>query len=230
MALPSGRGGGSFISNIGRTFGTQEVVLIRNAGQEGEVRHEVKSQVQGAKAFFDIDAPVYDGDIMEVPDPRGGTRTLYITAVKINQAGGGTPSHMSHIVASFSERPPRSQERSGSQIIHGNAIIVSGSHVNVALDNARIDQSATTVSVGYEELARTVKAVLELLENTDGLDEDEVEAAHEAATSVLNEIVKPEPNRSVLKKLLPTLRGVLQSVATGASSAAATGLIGQLFI
>ncbi|PWB98190.1 hypothetical protein [Homoserinimonas hongtaonis] len=228
MALPT-RGGG-FIANMGRTFGTQHVVVIHNAGQDDEERHELESQVQGSKAFFDVDAPVYDGDVMEVADPRGGTRKLYITHVKINQAGGGMSSSMSHIAASFSDQPFRPQGRSDSQIIHGNAIIVSGNHVNIATDNGLIDQSTNTVSPGYEELARTVKDVLDLLEATAGLDEDELVAAQEAAASVLSEIVKPEPDKAVLKKLFPTLRGVLQSAATGGASAAASALIGQLFI
>lgn len=228
MSLPN-KGGGSFIAQMARSFGTQTVVVVHNAGQDDEERHQLESQVQGSKAFFDVDAPVYEGDSLELIDPRGGTRTVHITEVKINQAGGSMSSHMSHIVASYSSRPPQRLENSGAQIIHGNAVIVSGNHVNVALDNGRINQR-TSVTAGYENLARTVKEVLILIESTNGLDPDEREAAQEAATTVLNEIVKPEPDRSVVKRALPSLRGVLQSASVAGAGALATGLVNQLFL
>ncbi|WP_167047549.1 hypothetical protein [Salinibacterium sp. ZJ454] len=226
MALPS-RSGGSFIERIGRTFGTQPVIIIHRPGESTEERHNLEAQVQGSKAFFNVDAPVYDGDVMEIIDPRGGTRTVHITDVKINQAGGSMSSHMSHIAASFSSRPR--QEQTKSQIIHGNAVIVSGNHVNVALDSAQIHQNAP-ITPGYEDLARALNEVLTLLESTRELDPDERAAAQDAAATVLNEIVKTSPDKSVVKRTLPLLRGVLQSAASAGAGAAATGLIGQLFV
>lgn len=228
MPLPS-RSGASFIEKMARTFGTQAVVVIHKAGQDSEERHDLEAQVQGSKAFFNVDAPVYEGDVLKIPDPRGGTRTVHITSVKINQASGSMSSNMSHIAASYSSQSPTPQERAGAQIIHGNAVIVSGNHVNIALDNGQINQKMT-VAPGYEDLAQAVKETLTLIESIHDLDSDEREAAQEAATTVLQEIVKLKPNKSVVKRALPLLRGVLQSLVSAGASAAATGLINQLFV
>lgn len=225
----SSRGGGGFISEMGRSFGTQQVVVIHNPGQEDEIRHEVEAHVQSSKAFFNVDAPVYEEDVLEMSDPRGGIRRVYVTEVKINQAGGGM-SDMSHISASFASTPPRrSEPRGPSQIIHGNAVIVSGSHVNVALDNGTINQQVP-VTHGYEDLARVVGRALELIEATRTVDPDDREAAQEAGTALLTEVVKPEPNRPLIKRSLALLRGVLQGAAAGGAGAAAKGLIEQLFV
>jgi len=46
---------------------------------------------------------------------------------------------------------------------------------------------------------------------------------------VLEESAKPEPNSSAIKKLLPTIRGVLTSAAASGAGAAASNLVNQLF-
>ena len=38
--------------------------------------------------FFYVDDSMYEGDSMDLSDPRGGTRAVYFTDVKINRAGG----------------------------------------------------------------------------------------------------------------------------------------------
>ncbi|MDJ0350870.1 hypothetical protein [Cryobacterium sp. PH29-G1] len=228
MAL-NGRGTGSFIQNIGRTFGTQEVIVIHAHGTAEEQRTELESQVQGSKAYFDVDAPVYEGDAMELADPRGGRRTVHIFKVKINEAPGSFGGGMSHIVASYSDTPARARGQQASQIIHGNAVIVSGSHVNVALDNGSITQHFA-VTAGFEVLARSVEDALSLMEQRQDLDPDERSAAQEAGTAVLTAIVEPNPDLSLIKKALATMRGVLHSAVTAGAGAAASALITQLVL
>ena len=75
--LPRPESGG-YIEGFGRQFGTEDVVVIH----EG-IRHQLEAQVQAHSAFFDITAPVHDGDTMELSDPRSATdgiRTVYITS------------------------------------------------------------------------------------------------------------------------------------------------------
>jgi hypothetical protein len=227
MALPPR--GGSFIQHIGREFGTQRVVVINKPGTPDEVRYDLEAQVQSKKAFFDVDAPVYKGDQMELADPRGGTRTVWITDVDISQAGGQVWSWMSHISATYSDQEPRPATSQRPQVIHGDNIVISGSHVNVATHGGSVSQQVPVTS-GYEDLARAVKDALELLASDSDLDEDDRATAQDASAAVLEEIVKESPDHSRVKKSLAALRGVLASATNAAAAAAASGLIQQLVV
>ncbi|MFE6254563.1 hypothetical protein [Agromyces sp. NPDC057865] len=221
---------GGFIATMGRSFGTTNVVVVHQRGQEDEERHELEAQVQGSKAYFDIDAPVYDGDEIEIPDPRGagGTRTVYVTNVKINQAP--MSSSMSHLAVSYSATPPVAPvSPESSQVFNGPVVVVSGSHVNVAFDKGKISQQQP-VSPGYEQLAQAVGDALKAIEATHGLDPDERENAREASAAVLGEVVKPDPDRSIVKRGLAMLRGTLQAAIAAGAGAVAKGLIEQLFV
>ena len=221
--------GGSFIQQVGRSFGTQRVVVVNMPGTPDEVRNDLEAQVQSKKAFFDVNAPVYEGDQMELPDPRGGTRTVWITAVDISQAGGQMSSWMSHIEATFSDHAPQPATPLRPQVIHGDNIVISGSHVNVATRSGSVSQQIPVTS-GYEDLARAVKEALELLGTEPNLDEDDRGIAREASATVLEEIVKESPDHPRVKRALATLRGVLSSATNAAAAAAASGLIQQLVV
>jgi hypothetical protein len=230
MALPPRiPPGGSFIQRVGRRFGTQRVVVINKPGKSDEVRNDLEAQVQSKKAFFDVNAPVYEGDQMELPDPRGGTRTVWITDVDIAQAGGQMSSWMSHIEATFSDHEPRPATPPRPQVIHGDNIVIAGGHVNVATRGGSVSQQVPVTS-GYEDLARAVKDALELLDTEPDLDDDDRDTAQEASTAILEEIVKESPDRPRVKKALAALRGVLASATNAAAAAAASGLIQQLVV
>lgn len=208
---------------MGRTFGTQQVVVIH----EG-VRNELEAQVQASKAYFNIDAPVYEGDTMELSDPRGGNRTVHITEVKLNQTGGQMGADLAHIAASYSDKAPRAVER--AQHVHGDQIIINSSHdVNIATRGGTASQTSA-VTAGYEELAQKIKQALDLIDATPDLDEDEREVGRDAASLVLEEIVQPEPSARKLKGALAALRGVIGAAASAGAGAAASGLVGQLFL
>ncbi len=228
MALNSGAGG-SFIQHVGRSFGTQKVVVVNKPGTPEEVRNELEAQVQSKKAFFDVDAPVHEGDRMELPDPRGGTRAVWITDVDIAQVGGQMSSWMSHIEATISDHEPHTAMPPRPQVIHGDQIVITGSHVNVATHGGSVSQQLPVTS-GYEDLARAVKEALELLATESTLDEDDRNTAQEASATVLEEIVTESPDQSRVKKALAALRDVLSSTTNAAAAAAASGLVQQLVL
>jgi len=91
---------------------TVPVTLIKNAGQPNESRQIVQCSVQPKKGFFELNAPVYEGDIVELPDPRGGVRQLYVAEVNIVGQG----SELGHIEVSWG-KPPLAGE---SQTMIGN--------------------------------------------------------------------------------------------------------------
>jgi len=85
-------------------FPTETVSVIKNAGTPEEERVQQKAHIQSAKGFFAVDAPIYEGDVVELPDPRGGLRRLTIAKVKIVKPPG--MREMSHIEVTWGE-PPR---------------------------------------------------------------------------------------------------------------------------
>lgn len=212
--------------NVWKQFGTETVVIIHDHGTEREQRHDVEAHVQGQLAVFAVDAPVFEGDRLEMTDPRGGMRVMWVTQVEIFKTPR-SPS-MNHIEARLGSHPPEQDHLAGAtQVVHGDAIIVSGSHVNIATRSGSIKQGVP-VTAGYEDIARAVKGVMELLETEPDLDTDDLEAAHEAGAIVLEEIVKSEPDRSRIKRALATLRGVLTAATSAAAAAGASTLIHQL--
>lgn len=218
----------SFVQHMGRTFGTQQVVVIHTSDGGEEERTQLEAQVQSKKAFFDADAPVYLGDRMEIVDPRGGVRLVWITEVDINQAGGGIPSYMSHIEATFVEQEPTPTYRAQAHhIIQGDAIIITGNHVNVATHGGSVSQQLP-VTPGYEDLARAVKEALQLIDSDESIDAVDRAVADDASSSLLDEIVKEKPDHKVLRGSLAILRGVLVAGTNAAASAVGSGLVHQL--
>jgi hypothetical protein len=103
MALPPRTTGDSFLAGHGSSFPQQDVVIIHNAGQPDESTLGLRAHVQSKKAFFDVDAPVYEGDYMELDDPRGGSRRVRIVDVQIHDVRGAAGlGGMSHIEVAFS--------------------------------------------------------------------------------------------------------------------------------
>lgn len=101
---PAGRGD-SFVRGIGSPFGTQTVKIIRNAETDDEEVDEVEAHVQGEKGFFDVDTPIFEGDLVEVADPRRpeGVERRLATKVKVNNMG---PTNMQHISVTWGRAVP----------------------------------------------------------------------------------------------------------------------------
>lgn len=93
---PSRRSGASFVRGVGAQFGTQMVTIIRNEGGDDEETIQAEAQVQAEKGFFDVDTPVFEGDIVEVADPRRpeGVERRFAAHVKVNNFG---PPELQHI-------------------------------------------------------------------------------------------------------------------------------------
>lgn len=85
---------------------------------------------------------------------------------------------------------------------NGPVVTVNGGHAQVAWGNDSVSQvqdRAEQIAPGYEELARIVTDLLASLD-TFSLGEDENAVARENAEVLLAEIVKAEPDKSVLRR------------------------------
>ncbi len=99
---------------------TRRVVIIKNQGTSGEKRIEIEANIQPKKGFFEVNAPLHEGDVIEVPDPRGGMRHLSVAEVEIWDAG-----ELGHLVATWG-KPPQVRraavQRLGLEGLHADVL------------------------------------------------------------------------------------------------------------
>lgn len=219
--------GGGFIQQFGETFGTKEVTVTPGPQRPERAVATYPAVVTARIVQFNVDTPVYQGDHLAWDDPRGGRNEVVAAKVKVNDAGGAAAS-LAHISVEFSEHGEAVQPKPRVRA-DGHVIVVNGSNVNIALEGATITQQVG-VSAGYEALADAVGKALAIIEETAGVDPEEVEFAREAATVLVEESAKPNPDPSIIKRALPTIRGVLTAAASSGAGAAASGLVAQLFV
>lgn len=104
---------------------------------------------------------------------------------------------------------------------HGPVVTVSGDHTQIAWGNEEVQQlqnRVEQVAPGYEELARLVADLLANLPTFSLNEADEAEIRDNAET-VLNEVVKVEPDQGVIKRGLTMLKGILAPVGAGLGKA-----------
>lgn len=84
------------------------VKIIRNeGGGEDEEVVEVEAHIQAEQGFFDVGTPVFEGDVVEVADPRRpeGVERRFAAKVNVNNFG---PTDMQHISVTWGRAaPPR---------------------------------------------------------------------------------------------------------------------------
>ncbi|KDP89785.1 MULTISPECIES: hypothetical protein [Clavibacter] len=173
---------------------------------------ETRCLVQATTGFFEVSTPIYKGDTVALPDPRGGTERRYASQVKVNNSPA--LEGMSHIAAKWGD-PPAPSSSGTSTVVHGPIINVTGSGATqIAWDNMRVEQhnTPTTVAPGFERLAETVANILE---NVEGLGVDAADQANIAdeATDLLAEVSKSEPDVSRLGRGLMALKGAIAPIA-----------------
>ncbi|MFG6277942.1 hypothetical protein [Microbacterium sp. 5K110] len=211
------------MTSMRRLGGTKKVAITPGPEKPGRAPFEAEALVQPESIFFEVDVPIYNGDRMEWDDPRGGRESAYASQVDVRDQGS---SRIRHIEVKYSAAPPAPEPPAPQG---GHVIVVNGSHVNIAVDGSTVTQQLP-VAAGYEHLADAVGRALALIEKTMGIDPEEVDVAREYATLIVAETAKPNPDQKVLKRLIPALKGVLASAANAGAGAAASGLIGQLFV
>lgn len=98
---------------------------------------------------------------------------------------------------------------------HGPVVTVNGDNAQLAWENQAVNQEQNQdIAAGFEGLAKVLTGVLASLPALSLSDNDSAEAKS-TAESVLGELVKEEPDESVIKRGVTMLKGLLAPVATG---------------
>lgn len=218
----------SFIQHWGRLLGVKQITVTPGPEAPGRVVREFDGLVKPESVDFEVDTPVFDGDVLEWDD-RGTRQRVHVTKVDVYDAAAAS-AMMRHIAARYSKAPSaarRAAAPAGNS--SGHVFIVNGSRVNIAVDGSTVTQQMA-VSPGFERLVDSVGKAIAVIEDTSGVDPDEIEAARDSALLIMEEAAKPAPDEKLIKRALPVLKGVLTSAANAGAGALASGLAGQLFI
>lgn len=227
MPLPS-RSGSSFIAGMGSSFPQKDVVIIHAEGTPSEKHTEVRAVTQSRSAFFDLDTPIYEGDFVEMADPRGGVMRYYVKDIEINDTEGSSSfAGMGHIKATWGDKPvhhpqPASLAPSVSNV---PVINVHGGHVQIAWNNENVtqnNQSVQTVAPGYEELAVALTTILQEMQSIH-LNEDDKTDLTVTAEEVLREVGQNEPNSGKIRRGVNALKGIFLTIGAAATTGAADG-------
>ncbi|WP_102157717.1 hypothetical protein [Zhihengliuella halotolerans] len=208
----------------------KDVVIIHGGGTESETRTECRAIVQSSSGQFNVDTPIYEGDIVELADPRGGMRRLYVVDVDVVDLGSDPDfGGMSHIRAEWSTRAPAKETapaQNNAPVIH-----ITGGNAQMAWNNQSVVQTSISASVD-SDLTSAIREALEHLSGLPDVNHDELQMAREDARSALHELEADEPNVGVLRRSLSSLRGVvaasMQSAANAASADGARALVASL--
>ena len=76
-----------------RSLGVKTVSIIHAQGTDDERTVETEAHIQPRTGFFAVDTPIYEGDIVEINDPRGGTTRRVAAEVEVYDIG---PVDMHH--------------------------------------------------------------------------------------------------------------------------------------
>lgn len=224
------RGDDSFTTGFGSSFPQHDVEIIHAVGTPDERRTKARAMIQSDSGYFDLDTQIYDGDIVELDDPRGGRRQLYVERVDVRDHRSSPEFAWSSNITAYWGTPSTASP-SVTTTYNGPVVNVSGGHAQLAWGNSgTVSQGSApqTVADGYEDLARAVTEALELLSRAEDVDPDDRAHAEETGRSILAEVVEAEPNRSALKRGLATLRGIVAPLALTAANTGAEAGIQQL--
>lgn len=75
-------------------MGEKQVVVIRHEGSADELRTEMRARPQAKSGFFAVDAQVFEGDVVEYDDPRGGRMRRYVHLVDVHDVGSPAVNHI----------------------------------------------------------------------------------------------------------------------------------------
>ncbi|WP_448060597.1 TIGR02391 family protein [Cellulomonas hominis] len=127
-----------------RNFGVTRVTVIHNPGSDDEERFETEAHIQAKTAFFAVDTPIYEGDIVEFPDPRGGLARKVAAGVDVNNPTGPSFRGMEHIHVTWGAGPPSrvapvrrlSVENLHPTVIHSSSDLFADGHFEAAVSEA----------------------------------------------------------------------------------------------
>lgn len=169
-----------------RTFGITRVTVIHNSGTEDEERFETEAHVQAKTAFFAVDTPIYEGDVVEFPDPRGGLARKVAANVDVNNSTGPSFRGMEHIHVTWGAAPPArvapvrrlSVENLHAEVIRSSSDLFADGHYEAA-----VSEAFKSIEVRVRRMTDSAQSGVKLMGEAFGSSEPRVSVAKAAGQS-----------------------------------------------
>jgi uncharacterized protein (TIGR02391 family) len=143
--------------------------VIRNEGTDDQETFEALGLVQSEKGLFEVDTPIYEGDIIEVEDPRrgpDGRERRMAAAVKVYN---GMPEGLDHITvtwgkASVTRVPP--VRRLSFENLHPQVQAAAGDLFADGHYESAVAEAFKSIEVGVRSLTGVDKSGAPLMQET----------------------------------------------------------------
>jgi hypothetical protein len=151
---------------------------------------------------------------------------------KINKSG--INSMMKEIQREFDKHPinvPVKAENPSLRIAgdtyNGPVIQIQGDNAQVAWGNRDVNQSnaispLADITAGFEPLSQAVVLILKEI-SASGLDADDIAEVEKTGTDILDEVIKDQPDKGLIKRSVTYMKGLLAPLVTRVAEAAADG-------
>jgi hypothetical protein len=208
-----------FLESHGRAFPQHHVEFVHAPGTPGESRVSSRGIIQGNSGQFNVDTPIYEGDLVELPDPRGGTRSLYVAHVKVNDVGGGPGAFagMSHINVKWGS-PPQKAEPSQRTVVN-----IKGGVNQLAWGNHDVTQSQVQGQEWPADLEGILQQIVAALDVLEAPADDRAMLLEDAQTAL--DSIKSGESPAARKRALATVKGILGDLASGVGQGVGAGAV-----
>lgn len=176
----------SMLRTMSDELGIAVVKIIHNPGIDDETVIDAEAIVQAESGFFDVDTPIYEGDTVEIPDPRRGpqgTERRLAQRVNVNDYG---PADMRHIRVTRGRAPaPRiapvrrlSLENLHPDVQDAAAALFAGGHYASA-----VSEAFKSIEVRVRQITGVEKSGAKLMGDVFHIDDPKIDVAVEAGQS-----------------------------------------------
>lgn len=173
-----------------RTFGITKVTVVHDPGSDDEERFETEAHIQAKTGFFAVDTPIYEGDIVEFPDPRGGTTRKIAATVDVNNPTGSSFRGMEHIHVTWGAAPPSrvapvrrlSIENLHAEVISSSSELFADGHYEAA-----VSEAFKSIEVRVRKLIGSTQSGVKLMGEAFGGSDPQVPVATSSGQSAKDE-------------------------------------------
>lgn len=172
-----------FLASVGRDFGTTQVVIIHAEGTEDELRHEVEAHIQPQAGVFEVETPIYVGDVVEMDDPRGGRERRLAREVNV---AANAPSGMAHTQVKWGRAAPpwvATVRRLGLEHLHPRVLAAASDLFTDGHYGSAVGEAFKSIEVRVRKMTGSMKSGVALMGDVFGGRDPQLDVSTESGQS-----------------------------------------------
>jgi uncharacterized protein (TIGR02391 family) len=140
---------------------TEKVLIIHNEGGQDESHTEVDAHIQPQMGFFDVETPIYQGDVVELDDPRGGGGRERRLVAEVNVYSRAMAGSMAHTEVTWGKAPPvrrAAVRRLGLENLHERVIAAASDLFSDEHYQSAVSEAFKSLEVRVRDLTQLDKS------------------------------------------------------------------------